>query len=326
VSAPHPWLESIWSRLWETEHRGQLSHAIMLRGRAGFGKRDFARAFISSLLCTAPKQDTACGQCRSCGLLVAGSHPDFLKIAPEEAGKSILIDHIRDLGRYFALRPHYGLRKIALIEPADAMNRAAANALLKILEEPPSAGMMVLVADRPERLPATVRSRCQQYSLDLARTGDLIPENLDIPSRKLRAETLARAGGSPLRVKDFSEPGLAKAIDALPEAMAAVLLGSLSPLSAAAQFAKIDLVLIIDQCLRLLHEALLLKNEASVPLAEAGRAPHVSLQKMVLQLDSRKLAAFVQKLYELKQLRLSSGSLRELDLAESLWFDWRQAA
>ena len=325
MSALWPWLQPAWRQLQESRRRGQLAHAILLRGRAGFGKGQLVSALVAWLLCdhTATRED-ACGQCRGCTLLAAGSHPDLLRLAPAEPGKAILIDQVRELGGYFALRPHYGATKIAVLEPADAMNRAAANALLKILEEPPAGALLLLTAERAERLPATVRSRCQQHVLDRGPADKILAwlaQRGGDPGAN--AEALARAGGSPLRAVEFAEPGLADAIDRLPESMAKVAAGTRHPLSVAAQFSKMPWLVLVDQLLRLCHELLLLKYQLALPLAEAGRKQSADLQRMANELDSERVAQFVQKALDLKQLKLSSASARELDLAEAVWFDWR---
>ena len=107
-----------------------------------------------------------CGECRSCRFLAAGSHPDFFDLQPEEPGKPIKIDAVRKFVGWSVLTPQEGTRRLALIAPADAMNAAAANSLLKTLEEPaPSIGIL-LVTSRMASLPATVRSRCQRFTLE----------------------------------------------------------------------------------------------------------------------------------------------------------------
>jgi len=325
VSTLLPWLQPAWRQLQESRRKGQLAHAILLRGRAGFGKSQLVSALVASLLCDNPATPgEACGTCRGCALLAAGSHPDLLRLVPAEPGKSILIDQVRELGGYFALRPHYGTTKIAVLEPADALNRAAANALLKILEEPPAGALIVLTAARAERLPATVRSRCQQHVIDRGSVHNILTwldQQGGHPAGN--AEALARAGGSPLRALEFVDPTLASAIDRLPDALAGVAAGTLHPLSAAAQCSKMPVLLLIDQILRLCHELFLLKNWLPLPLAEAGRTVSADLQRMANELDSRRIAEFVQRALDVKQLKLSSASARDLDLAESVWFDWR---
>ena len=324
MSAPYPWLADTWRRLQQARAADTLPHALLLHGRPGFGKRELAQALVASLLCDKPDvEGTGCGQCRGCSLLTAGSHPDYRAVQPEEPGKSIVIDQIRELGEFFTLRPHYGARKLAVIAPADAMNRAAANSLLKLLEEPPAGGMLLLVADRQERLPATIRSRCQGYVLDRFDPTSVLrdPHGLAAP---VSAESLARAGGSPLAAGRFEVPELRTLVDSLPAMMAAVASGAASPLEAAGRLGKLDLVFLLDQMLRISHELLLLKVGATLPLAEAGRAVGRDLQRMADGIDSPRLAQFVQQALELKQLRLGATSAREGDLIESLWFEWQR--
>jgi DNA polymerase-3 subunit delta' len=330
MSAPYPWLEPAWQRLVSASRQARLGHALLLAGRAGFGKRAFARAFAALLLCEADgAPPVACGHCRGCELFAAGNHPDFLHIAPLEEGKAVAVDQIRELGDYFALRPHYRTTKIALIEAADTMNRSAANALLKLLEEPPAGALIMLVADRPSALLPTVRSRCQQTPLDQADPAVLLDWLLaqegaaDAP-REL--EGLARAAGSPLQARALAAPQVAPLIDGLAPALAAVSTGRLAPLAAAAQYAALPLDILVDQMLRLCHEVLLLKTGAPLPLAALGREAPPGLQGLADALHSAQLSDFVQKAQEVKRLKLGSVTLREVDLAEWLWFDWQASA
>jgi DNA polymerase-3 subunit delta' len=166
-----PWYAQDWQRLLARRAQDRLPHALLLCGPAGLGKHAFADAFVAALLCERAG-DSACGQCRACTLLKAGSHPDAVRVALElrddgTPRTEIIVDQIRALGERLALTPQFGGLQIALIDPADAMNASAANALLKTLEEPTPATVIILVADRPARLPATIRSRCQRIDFHL---------------------------------------------------------------------------------------------------------------------------------------------------------------
>jgi DNA polymerase-3 subunit delta' len=161
-----PWHVQDWQRLLARRAQDRLPHALLLAGAAGLGKRAFADAFVAALLCERAGE-SACGQCRACALLKAGSHPDAVRVTlglrdDGTPRTEIAVDQIRALGERLALTPQFGGMQIALIDPADAMNASAANALLKTLEEPTPATVIVLIADRPARLPATIRSRCQR--------------------------------------------------------------------------------------------------------------------------------------------------------------------
>jgi DNA polymerase-3 subunit delta' len=172
----HPWQQSLFSQL--TSAQGPSGQSLLLFGRRGIGKHDFALHWAATLLCEAESAATRpCNQCDACGWFAAGHHPDFLQVTPqdktaseEDEGKRkgqapITIDQIRE-ARDFALSGSNRLgRRLVLIEPAESMNTAAANALLKSLEEPRADVVYLLVSHQPRWLPATVRSRCLQLRM-----------------------------------------------------------------------------------------------------------------------------------------------------------------
>jgi DNA polymerase-3 subunit delta' len=170
MTAHPPWHAEAWRTLLLRLDSGRLPHALLIVGAAGLGKRDFAARLEARLLCQQPAEGEACGRCRACTLLAAGTHPDRIRVTLEtnREGKlrsEIVIDQIRALNERLAMTSQFGGRQVALVDPADAMNVAAANALLKTLEEPSPDSVLVLVANQPSRLPATVRSRCQRIEL-----------------------------------------------------------------------------------------------------------------------------------------------------------------
>jgi len=186
--------------------RATWPHALLLCGPAGLGKRTLALHLARALLCEAPRPDgEACGRCPSCHLVLAGQHPDLALVEPfavEDDGEvrrleTIPVDRIRALSDWAQLSSHRGRAKVAIIVPAERMHPAAANALLKTLEEPPPDTLLVLVAHQPERLPATIRSRCRLMPAPRPRRAEA--------SAWLRAQgvaapdvALAQAAGSPL--------------------------------------------------------------------------------------------------------------------------------
>lgn len=174
----YPWQQQDWQRLAANFER--LPNAWLLTGPAGIGKQAFARAIAAALLCESPAHDhQACGQCQACRWFAAGSHPDFRLLTPlqdepedEEKGKAakrrlpvIKIDSVREIIEFAHLSAHRGGKRVVVVEPAESLNPAAANALLKVLEEPPADVVFVLVSDAPQRLLPTIKSRCRQFPL-----------------------------------------------------------------------------------------------------------------------------------------------------------------
>jgi len=154
----YPWQQVQWQQL--NNRKNNLPHALLLTGHSGLGKFIFAQTFAQAVLCEQP-QPFACGQCHACHLLSAGSHPDLYTVQPEEAGKTIKVDQVRKLAQQLQKTATLGGYQIAIIKPAEAMNNAAANALLKTLEEPPGRVVILLISHHPALLRATIRSRCQ---------------------------------------------------------------------------------------------------------------------------------------------------------------------
>jgi DNA polymerase-3 subunit delta' len=183
-----------------------MPHALLFSGEHGVGKQRLAEALIARTMCAAPGEQ-ACGQCRSCQLLASGYHPDLLRIAPEEGKRQIRIDTIRDVNRFVSQTAQQGGYRVIVISPAEAMNVAASNALLKSLEEPGDQTLFILLADVPSRVLPTIRSRCQQWPLPSVALADC----LGWLTEQLAGEDEARfwwqvSGGLPLRAVELAAP------------------------------------------------------------------------------------------------------------------------
>lgn len=165
VAAALPWLAPTWQRLSEQQDIERLGHGILLVGQEGIGKRVLLREFSQRLLCEDQTSNKPCGQCSSCHLFQAGSHPDLLMVEPEEAGKQIKIEQIRKVTEFVNTTAQKGHNKVVLLGPAEAMNVNSSNALLKSLEEPSQHVTLLLYSHMPSSLLATIKSRCQQYSV-----------------------------------------------------------------------------------------------------------------------------------------------------------------
>jgi len=166
LTACPAWLLPHWHDLYQRHQQGSLPHALLFTGMSGLGKRQFVRFVAESLLCFDCHPKTgACGKCNSCAQLTAGAHPELSVLNPEGASMNIKVDSVRQLVAWLQLSAPPGRYRAALIDTADAMNRNAANSLLKTLEEPGERAVLILAADQPGSLPATIRSRCQSTTL-----------------------------------------------------------------------------------------------------------------------------------------------------------------
>lgn len=217
----YPWLVPLWQRLSAQPER--LPHALLLEGPRGIGKRDFALAFAHALLCETPTQDGhACGQCVACHWLAQDSHPDFRLLEPltgeekgEEEGttaegpptrkrREINIAQVRALADFVNLSSHRAGSRVVIIHPAEALNPAASNALLKTLEEPSPNTHFLLVSHQPHFLLPTIKSRSHRLSMPqpspLHAAAWLKDQGIH------EAELcLALAGGAPLLAREFAD-------------------------------------------------------------------------------------------------------------------------
>ncbi|MCK4951528.1 MAG: DNA polymerase III subunit delta' [Gammaproteobacteria bacterium] len=211
-----PWQASNWQRLQSRLVDHTLPHALLLSGPVGLGKSLFARQLTQSLLCEDRNEETgtACGHCKPCNLFTAGTHPDIYSIGLEEDSKLIKIDQIRALTEKLGLKSQQGGYRVIVINPADRLNTAAANSLLKTLEEPGENTVLILITDRPGQLPITIRSRCQKMSFTPpSRQMALEWLHTKLKENELENETgqpdaallLAMAGGAPLKVLEIND-------------------------------------------------------------------------------------------------------------------------
>ncbi|MBL8481390.1 MAG: DNA polymerase III subunit delta' [Rhodocyclaceae bacterium] len=225
-----PWQEARWREIACRFER--LPHAMLLSGAPGSGILEFARTLAQRLLCeNARGTDQPCEKCPACTWFNGHGHPDFLLLRPasemeaqddEDAGESeggadkterkapsrqILIDQVRTTSEFMAVGAHQGGRRVVLIEPAEAMNVQAANALLKMLEEPPPHGVFLLVSYAARRLLPTLRSRCRWIAMAKPEPAAAVPW-LEAQGVREAGLALAAAGGAPLRAMEFARGGL----------------------------------------------------------------------------------------------------------------------
>jgi len=203
--------------------RGRLHHAWLLHGPAGIGKRMLANALAADYLCEANRKATeagpACGECHSCRMMAAGSHPDFLLLEREwnektkKLNRDVNIEQVRGMLGFLSLSGAESARRVALIAEAGRLNGQAANAMLKGLEEPSAGSLMLLVCEDVLALPATVRSRCLLQFLSPLNQADMqaVLSGMQIPDEAIDF-AVQLADGQPGKVAALADPSIAAAL------------------------------------------------------------------------------------------------------------------
>lgn len=305
-----PWHSAQWDALTARRRAAALPHALLMNGPEGLGKEQFARAFSQALLCEAKRPDgEACQNCPACVMFNAGTHPDFQRIAPEEEGKAIGIDQMREMIAWIALKSHAAGYKIALVTPAERMTIEAANALLKTLEEPPAHSLLILIASRPALLPATVRSRCQRVqftppitapALDLARAW----LNQQLGDAQSAGPLLALAGGAPLRALRYAQEGMLEQRARLFHDLLRLAHGEADPVALAAAWltgtVNGDLKQVIHALSDWVADMLRLQAAAQAPLNHPDLRPGLAL--LAGACPGRRLYAYLDQISETARL------------------------
>ena len=173
--------------------QGRISHFYLISGPEGAGKRTLARLLSAAMLCR--EQDKPCGHCKDCRKALSGTHPDVIYVEDAEH-KTVPVRVIREARESIFIRPNEGDRKIYIFP--QEMGIEGQNALLKVLEEPPSYGAFLLLSATPERLLPTIRSRCTQLQLQALSPEEmrlaLKQEFPDVPA-DARESAIVRSGG-----------------------------------------------------------------------------------------------------------------------------------
>ena len=309
----------------ELNHRleGQsLPHALLLLGRSGLGKRALAHWLCQRALCGQAAAGDPCGRCRSCELFTAGTHPDFFSCQPPEGKQQITVDQIRDLIARASLTRSQSDHQVFLIEQAERINRHAANAFLKTLEEPTPGTLLILLAERRDALPATVTSRCQVFEIRTPARAQAIAwlrqDGLALADEQL-AGALAAAGEAPGVARDLIVAGLHDEKAVVGENLAAVAEGRQDVAAVAARWADQHL----HHRLRWMADLLnaLVWHRLSVPRLGAE---FDALGRLTAGADLATLFACYHRISVCR--RMLNGSLRPELLVEDLLLTWRRAA
>jgi DNA polymerase-3 subunit delta' len=304
------------------ERRAHLPHALLIAGQRGIGKFELARSFAASLLCEARTESgSACGRCPACGWLAQGNHPDLRLLQPsalaegeeaeaaagdaagkKKASQQITIDQVRALDEFLHVGTHRHGARVVLLNPAEAMNRATANAILKALEEPIAGTLFILVSSEPHRLLPTIRSRCQTISMRSPPAASAIAWLRHAGVRD-GEQWLALAGGSPLLALELSAKGERALLDSLLGQVAhgkglnAVLAAAIVDKAVKAEKRPAPLKRTLEWAQKWLFD-LTLASQGLPPRYFVAHAPQ--LLRLAQGTDARKLVAFNRKAIQYK--------------------------
>ena len=254
-----PWLVPAFERLQAARRAQRLGHAWLIAGPSGIGKLNLALVAAHQLLRNAAPPPQPLGPAEALEALgnrhaPADHSADLHWIHPEEDKNSISVEQIRELIDAISLTAH-GIAKVVIIEPADAMTPSAANALLKTLEEPSGDAYLFLLSSQPDRLPATIRSRCQR--LDILRPAPAtLAAWLGVTDAAIVADAWQMAGGAPLRVAALLAQPDSQWNNELRTDLAGIANDTKDPMTVAATWAKGDTELALIWLTRELHAEL----------------------------------------------------------------------
>ncbi len=325
---PYVWHEPSWQQCLQLVREQRLPHALLLSGAAGIGKAAFAEALAQFVLCATPRGDEACGQCKSCLLQKAGSHPDLMRLEPEtdakteKTSKVIKVDQVRELVGFAAKSAQMGGFRVVIVQPAHVLNVQAANALLKTLEEPGRDTLFLLLTDRPMELLPTIRSRCRQLPLSLpspAQAGAWLEALVGGAANAQLLLALSR--GAPLAALQLFSQGWFSEREALAKDLLAVLEGRQSALGVAGRWQKAGAEAMLAASGSLLEDANLCALGQGGAVKSQDLLPII--QRIAGLLGSPALLRVLAGLAE-KQ-RLLQANIQAAAIVDSFWLEWNQA-
>ena len=322
---PYPWQEKNWHDLQSCHAAGRIPHALLLTGAEGIGLEHFSRCLITGLLCKdRDSNGFACNICHACHLVGGAGHPDFLSIQPEKA--QIKIIQIKNLIDFINLKSYYGGQKIALISQAESMNKNAANALLKTLEEPPEKSLIILLSHRPSLLPITIKSRCQSVNFKPAfdeATARWVSEHISSHGETPQY-LLAVAGGAPLAIEALlNAKALQHQLSLLNDLLALQNL-SLEPVGVAKKWKSHEIQQVLTWLLQLFSEIVRIKCGVSL-LIMGDPSVTERLQKIAEALTLQQLVNFYILLFNNYALSTASVIVYNAQgLLEDIVIFWQQ--
>jgi len=309
----YPWQQSQWQKNRQQQQAGKLPHALLMLGAEGLGKLEFALQLAHSLLCQLVDENGyACGNCRACKLIAVDTHPDLFMLQAEERGKAIKVDDVRRLSTKLDLSSQYGGYKVAIIVDAHDMNINASNSLLKTLEEPSGDALLILVSSNPQKLPVTVRSRCQSITFNIPDT-QLALNWLQSQNLTQADQLLSLAHGAPLLALELQNDDLLEHHKLLVSALLGVAKNQ-PVIEQVEQLHKLPLQYLLNWLFDWVQDLIKLHQ-----CGDSAKLVHAAQQIELVQLVSR---SSLNGLYEFLELVIKNKQLQSIPLnTQMLWED-----
>ncbi|MDQ3195888.1 MAG: DNA polymerase III subunit delta' [Pseudomonadota bacterium] len=305
------WHAAAWQSI--VGEKSRWPHAVLLKGERGIGKLAFAQELAKGLLCERSETLKSCGDCTGCNLIAAALHPDFRDVVPAAASPEIdeialdrardkakkpsaliLIEQIRELTDYVNIRSQRDVGKVIALYPAESLNVNAANALLKMLEEPPPRTYFLLITHGAQKLLPTLLSRCRQIALPAPdrqqALGWLAAHGIRQPEL-----SLAQAGGAPLQAAGFDADYWVQRASLLAHLTAP----RFDPLATAEALRRHEMVCTVDWLQKWVFDLIFLKVVGKIRYyPDCGEV----LSKLVNGLDSREMIRFSKELSDQREV------------------------
>ncbi|MFP1728884.1 DNA polymerase III subunit delta' [Lonsdalea quercina] len=320
----YPWLNAPYRQLLTPHQAGRGHHALLIHALAGMGESSLSYALSRWLMCQQPEGIKSCGHCHSCQLMSAGTHPDWHTLALEKGKQSLGVDAVRSVLEKVYQRSRQGGAKVVSLPQAELLTEAAANALLKTLEEPPQDTYFFLGCREPSRLLATLRSRCSYYYLPVPDEAHAMHwlRQRGHPDEPSLQTALRLYAGAPLAADHLLQPGQWKPRLTLCQSLSDCL-AQRNMLSLVTPLNGDDTVERIHWVASLFLDALKCHQSASSHLVNQDQLTLVEQLARALTPDQL-LFALRRWLQCRHQLRTITGANREL-LLTSLLLDWEQS-
>lgn len=321
---PLPWQSQQWQQLVTLFKQQRLPSALLFKGPQGIGKLLLAKIFAQLLLCLQPQNNQACQHCKACHLFAAHTHPDYQLLQANDEHPLIKIDQIREITHFCSLSKQVSQHKVIIIENADAMNIAAANAFLKTLEEPSAHTCILLLSHQASLLPATIRSRCQAVNFVVPTQQQAINWLTSQPLIQQQdfQLLLSLAGKAPLLVLEYANnPNYINEYHNFINSLIAIALNKQDPIAAVTPWAKHNPQMLL-KWLHLFLADIICTCAGATKSYLVNNNHYETLRSLASQTDSFTLLQLLDKLKQTMQYLHEKINLNFVLLLEDLLCEW----